>query len=412
MRGGKRGEASYTFPLGTTVIEVGTCDISPPDDRKFIKKITIPETVTRIGRKAVSEDFPNVEIVVLGTNVKGIDDFAFMGCDKLQAMCFPAALVCIGTSAFERCTGLKSIEWPAVPYRSSSQNVASPNDVIPALRTIRDSAFKDCKSLKTVSLNGCPVNTIGTNAFMGCEQLHYVEIDINTITHIGETPFAGCSPHLNLSVGNIPTEDLEFPNHFQTINNLDRWGCHFAPLLSTDDTGAPDEVMVAHLWPASDDVQSCAGFAQNGTPINPHYRRSDPTEMQWLDKLQRVKTNLPDETVGAITIPAFDDIGDETLRGALIAAYPSLAHRSPWSIRLPGKVAHQMGAPVHSELINDISIKLLGLRIVKREINLDFNFEIYFIRADQNGMVGTGHSMPNRPVVRFNKRVWLHDACC
>ena len=391
-------EGSFTFPDETVRIEKDTFKTISRVDGTSILKLIVPDTVTHIGVGAIYANFPNVEIVKLGRNVVAIETYAFAYCSNLKEIIFPPALTTIGPNAFQSCSSLKSIAWPSVGGKRSD------------LHFIGASAFEYCQCIQQVDLRDTILGYIGSNAFRWCHALKSVEFSISRITFIGNTPFAHCPPSLWVGMGTIEQDALGLPNRFPTINNLNRWGDLYVEVLSN--APEPKMVFVSQLWPANATVASSSGFAQDGNPFEPQYAPSVPTTKLWLEEIQRVKTNLPDEAGGPVTIPAFVDIGDETLRGALIAAYPSLAHRSPWSIRLPGKVAHQLGAPVHSGLINDISIKVLGKRVIEREINLDFNVEIYFIRADQNGMVGTESAMPNRPVVHLSKRARLRDACC
>ena len=74
--------------------------------------VTIPDTVTSIGRSAF-ENNTNVEKIVLSNSVKQIRPYAFWGCDNLKTVTLGKGLTTIGDYAFINCTGLETMTIPA-----------------------------------------------------------------------------------------------------------------------------------------------------------------------------------------------------------------------------------------------------------------------------------------------------------
>jgi len=126
--GGRRDQA----PKGTTEV------IFHPSVRfikrhafmncKFLVRVTIPDTVTRI------------------------EGLAFMGCDSLRFIRLPPNLDHIGAWAFHNCTALEAVFLP------------------PTVRYIDDYAFYACKSLRFCIVPDT-IGHLGDNVFEGCVQL-------------------------------------------------------------------------------------------------------------------------------------------------------------------------------------------------------------------------------------------------
>lgn len=134
-------------------------------------EITIPDSVTRIGRAALKEcGFSSIR---LPSGLTSINNEMFTGCANLTEVIFPEGLTTIGESAFEDCTSLSSI--------------AIPNGV----ELIDLATFSGCTNLKTIQLPAS-VNDIGAFAFWGCTSLKEINLP-NGVTDIGADAFADCS---------------------------------------------------------------------------------------------------------------------------------------------------------------------------------------------------------------------------
>ncbi|MBR7084768.1 MAG: leucine-rich repeat domain-containing protein, partial [Oscillospiraceae bacterium] len=76
-----------------------------------LKKVTIPKTVTQIGRNAFS-CCENLEEIVGMENLEDIDEGAFQSCTSLKAVKLPETMKRIGTEAFAFCTALTEVTVP------------------------------------------------------------------------------------------------------------------------------------------------------------------------------------------------------------------------------------------------------------------------------------------------------------
>ena len=74
----------------------------------YLKSITIPDTVTEIGREAFA-DCRNAETITIGRGVVIIDESAFEACQTVTDIVIPDNVKTIGTMAFESCIALKNV---------------------------------------------------------------------------------------------------------------------------------------------------------------------------------------------------------------------------------------------------------------------------------------------------------------
>ena len=81
---------------------------------RFIESITLPDTVTNIGRGAFS--YSNLNTIKLNNGLTRIDSMAFCKCYKLTEIVIPDTVTSFGTRLFEGCSGLKSIIVPVKYY--------------------------------------------------------------------------------------------------------------------------------------------------------------------------------------------------------------------------------------------------------------------------------------------------------
>ena len=142
---------------GNYAIEDGTAIIrSLAGDEEYflfvsntiIRSITIPESVTEIGK------------------------YAFLGCTLLTSINIPDSVTEIGSSAFESCTSLSSINIPD------------------SVTKIGYEAFKDCTSLTSINIPDS-VTKIDRYAFNGCTSLN-ISIPAS-LTDIADDAFEGCA---------------------------------------------------------------------------------------------------------------------------------------------------------------------------------------------------------------------------
>ena len=180
---------------------------------KYLKNITIPNTITTIGNYAFSQtplsnvDIPNsvtqigayafeqctsLTTVNIPNSVVQIGDHAFLGCTSLATVYIPDSVVQIDSGAFSRCTSLTDVRLsPKLAKISSSvfsQCTALERIQIPSgITEIDGSAFDSCTSLSSVNLPDT-LTTIGNYAFSDCSKLKEISIPAK-VSYIGRSAF-------------------------------------------------------------------------------------------------------------------------------------------------------------------------------------------------------------------------------
>lgn len=120
------------------------------DHASVIKKVTIEEGVTSVGRSAFYQ--LGITDVSLADSIVSIGNAAFYYVKGLKTLVLPESLMTIGYSAFEGCSNLSEI--------SGGQNLV----------TIDELAFYFCSALETIEF-GSKVDSIAARAFSCCSRL-------------------------------------------------------------------------------------------------------------------------------------------------------------------------------------------------------------------------------------------------
>ena len=130
-------------------------------DKDFVTKVTIPDSVTKIGSGAF-KDCDKLESVTIGTGVTEINSMAFEDCVSLKSIAIPQNVKNIRHSAFKNCSKLASVT------------------VANGVEGIESNVFEGCVSLTSISLPAS-VTAIGTSAFSGCTLLAEVTFSDSAI---------------------------------------------------------------------------------------------------------------------------------------------------------------------------------------------------------------------------------------
>ena len=159
---------------GLPVVEIGDSAFAYSKHKSDIISVTIPYTVTTIGKNAFYSRQSDLTTVNIGENseLKTIGNNAFSGCRALKSIWLPASVTAIGDSAFNNCGSLNTITVASgnTVYSSEGNNLieiethtlirGSNSSVIPStVTTIAQAAFRRA-TLTTLTIP-VSVTTIG-----------------------------------------------------------------------------------------------------------------------------------------------------------------------------------------------------------------------------------------------------------
>ena len=150
--------------------------------RSTLQSISLPETLTNIGRYAFRL-CSGLTSITIPEEVISIGDRAFQGCSGLTSLIIPSSVTSIGHQAFRDCSGLESITVEA----GNSVYHSSGNCLI---ETDSKTLIAGCKNL-VIPTDGS-VTSIGSYAFSGASGLTNITIP-SSVTSIGDYAFNNCS---------------------------------------------------------------------------------------------------------------------------------------------------------------------------------------------------------------------------
>ncbi|MBQ6116300.1 MAG: leucine-rich repeat domain-containing protein, partial [Oscillospiraceae bacterium] len=175
---------SYPFPDGAhlfqdhwedlheVVIEPGMTSISESMfEGLYIEHISIPDTVTRIEKKAFS-DCTELKECVIPEGVTVIQEWTFRMCHSLETVVIPSTVTSIGGNAFNGCRALTGLILPE------------------GLTAIGDYSFAGCLAFETLTIPST-VTSIGSNAFAYSFDTYYTPEKKPVITFLGNAPAIG-----------------------------------------------------------------------------------------------------------------------------------------------------------------------------------------------------------------------------
>ena len=180
-----------------------------------IQSVTIPESVTSIGKSAFEHCSNLDSLTINGVATSMIGAYAFASCTSLTSLSLVGSFQTIGDCAFASC-GMTSLTIDATitsieKYAFSSSSLISLS-LTGNVQKIGDYAFANCTSLTSLSLTG-NVQKIGDYAFDSCSSLNTVTLP-KSLTSIGSHAFDSCTSLNSIEIPGTVTEigDCAFYN--------------------------------------------------------------------------------------------------------------------------------------------------------------------------------------------------------
>ncbi len=187
--------------IGSGVTRIGGCAF---ENCTSLTSITIPNSVMEIGWYAFS-GCTSLTSVKIGNGVTSIVEYMFYGCTSLTSITIPESVTRIGSGAFENTAYYNnesnwknSLLYLGDYLIEAKEDVSGNIEIKQGTKTIADSAFRYCTSLKSVTI-GNSVTSIGGSAFNGCTSLTNVIIP-DSVTYIGVSAFSGCTSLTSITI--------------------------------------------------------------------------------------------------------------------------------------------------------------------------------------------------------------------
>lgn len=142
----KEDEISYIFIEGEKDCE--------SDEGEAIKRIYIPDTVTKIGKYAFC-GCKYLYYIHLPENLENISEYMLSGCESLENIYIPEGIQNTESYAFHNCRNIKSIDIPE------------------GCKSVGNYVFYNCRNIESVVLPKSLEKT-GTGMFLNCIRLKYI----------------------------------------------------------------------------------------------------------------------------------------------------------------------------------------------------------------------------------------------
>ena len=186
-----------------------------------IQSVTIPESVTSIGKSAFEHCSNLDSLIINGVATSMIGAYAFASCTSLTSLSLVGSFQTIGDCAFASC-GMTSLTIDATitsieKYAFSSNSLTSLS-LTGNVQEIGDYAFANCTSLTSLSLTG-DIQKIGDYAFYSCPSLKTVALP-KSLTSIGSYAFGSCTSLDSIEIPGTVTEIGDCAFHLSGLTSV------------------------------------------------------------------------------------------------------------------------------------------------------------------------------------------------
>lgn len=182
----------------------------------FTGSLTIPSSVTSIGASAFAGCSGFTGTLIIPNSITSIESGTFRGCSGFTGtLTIPNRIISIGATAFQGCSGFTALTLSnSITFIGNSAfrdcvgfsgGLIIPNSI----SAIEDYTFAGCRGFTGDLVIPGNIKSIGKNSFKDCTGFTGTLTIPNTVTSIGEYAFSGCS---NLS------GTLSIPNGIQKIS--------------------------------------------------------------------------------------------------------------------------------------------------------------------------------------------------
>lgn len=190
-----------------------------------VTELEIPESVTMI-YGAAFEEMTSLQRIVIPEKVPYIASALFHGCTSLSEVVIKGRPNSIGEHAFYNCKSLKAVEIAdtvkEIGYKAF-EGSGIEKITIPALEFADNDIFKNCKSLKEVTINGVESKALylHKNTFKNCTSLEKVTFgDSAEKIHLSKNVFSNCNKLKGVYFTSLTTEIYAEKNAFGGIKKL------------------------------------------------------------------------------------------------------------------------------------------------------------------------------------------------
>ena len=186
-----------------------------------IQSVTIPESVTSIGKSAFEHCSNLDSLTINGVATSMIGAYAFASCTSLTSLSLVGSFQTIGDSAFVNC-GMTSLTIDAtitsIEKYAFSSRFLTLLSLTGNVQKIGDYAFANCTSLTSLSLTG-NVQKIGDHAFDSCSSLYTVTLP-KSLTSIGSYAFDSCTSLDSIEIPGKVTEIGDCAFHLSGLTSV------------------------------------------------------------------------------------------------------------------------------------------------------------------------------------------------